>query len=193
MVSENIKVRRKAKRAVTTRICRETKCCRQTVSKWEQGISVPDADMLISLSEVFETPVSTLLGETVIETPAKPLRAIPEKIGGHQFAACKTEKCQRKNTFLDADLILCSHSSSCSRLVFSEKPLSGVGFKQSRIYCSRNGVSRIGMAVFQNSAGYLNCCIGRRFRDTKESVKPFYSNFMLCKNSRLCFRAAVSL
>lgn len=131
MVSESIKVRRKAKRAVTTRICRETKCCRQTVSKWEQGISVPDADMLISLSEVFETPVSTLLGETVIETPAKPLRAIPEKIGGHQFAACKTEKCQRKNTFLDADLILCSHSSSCSRLVFSEKPLSGVGFKQS--------------------------------------------------------------
>ena len=43
----------------------------QTVSKWEQGLSVPDSDMLISLSEVLETPVSVLLGETVIETEEK--------------------------------------------------------------------------------------------------------------------------
>ena len=42
-----------------------------TVSKWEQGLSVPDSDMLISLSEVLETPVSVLLGETVIETEEK--------------------------------------------------------------------------------------------------------------------------
>ena len=49
---------------------------RQTVSKWEQGLSVPDSDMLISLSEVLETPVSTLLGETVIETEADTLKAI---------------------------------------------------------------------------------------------------------------------
>lgn len=131
MLSENIKVMRKAKELSQQELAEKLNVVRQTVSKWEQGLSVPDADMLLTLSEVFETPVSTLLGETVIETPAKPLRAIPEKIGGHQFAACKTEKCQRKNTFLDADLILCSHSSSCSRLVFSEKPLSGVGFKQS--------------------------------------------------------------
>lgn len=33
---------------------------RQTISKWEQGLSVPDADMLISISEIFETSVSTL-------------------------------------------------------------------------------------------------------------------------------------
>ncbi len=31
-------------------------------------MSVPDSDMLIAISEVLETPVSTLLGETVIET-----------------------------------------------------------------------------------------------------------------------------
>ena len=43
---------------------------RQTISKWEQGLSVPDADMLISISEIFETPVSTLLGENIIETKA---------------------------------------------------------------------------------------------------------------------------
>ena len=43
-------------------------------------MSVPDSDMLISISEVLETPVSTLLGETVIETEADTLKAISEKL-----------------------------------------------------------------------------------------------------------------
>ena len=53
---------------------------RQTISKWEQGLSVPDSDMLISISEVLETPVSTLLGETISESKADDLRAISEKL-----------------------------------------------------------------------------------------------------------------
>ena len=36
--------------------------------------------MLISISEVFETPVSTLLGEAVIESKADDLKAISEKL-----------------------------------------------------------------------------------------------------------------
>ena len=53
---------------------------RQTISKWEKGLSVPDSDMLISISEVFETPVSTLLGETVIESEVDDLKAVCEKL-----------------------------------------------------------------------------------------------------------------
>ena len=53
---------------------------RQTISKWEQGLSVPDSDMFISISEVLETPVSTLLGETISESKADDLRAISEKL-----------------------------------------------------------------------------------------------------------------
>lgn len=53
---------------------------RQTISKWEQGLSVPDSDMLISISEVLETPVSTLLGETVTEAEVDNLKAISEKL-----------------------------------------------------------------------------------------------------------------
>ena len=53
---------------------------RQTISKWEQGLSVPDSDMLISISEALETPVSTLLGESVIETKVDDLKAISEKL-----------------------------------------------------------------------------------------------------------------
>ena len=42
-----------------------------TVSKCEQGLSVPDAEMLISISEVFDTPVSTILGENIDEQEKK--------------------------------------------------------------------------------------------------------------------------
>ena len=43
-------------------------------------MSVPDSDMLISISKVLETPVSTLLGETVIKTEVDNLKAISEKL-----------------------------------------------------------------------------------------------------------------
>lgn len=41
---------------------------------------MPDSEMLIALSEAFETPVSTLLGEDVTETKADDLKAISEKL-----------------------------------------------------------------------------------------------------------------
>lgn len=57
-------------------------------------MSVPDSDMLISISEVLETPVSTLLGETVIETEVDNLKAISEKLEviNLQLAQRKTTK-----------------------------------------------------------------------------------------------------
>ena len=68
MLNENIKGIRKSKGLSQQELAVMLNVVRQTVSKWEQGLSVPDADMLISISEVFETPVSTLLGENVIES-----------------------------------------------------------------------------------------------------------------------------
>ena len=53
---------------------------RQTVSKWETGLSVPDSDLLIALSEALETPVSTLLGETVVESEADAVKALSGKL-----------------------------------------------------------------------------------------------------------------
>ena len=64
MLSENIKAIRKSKGLSQQELAIKLNVVRQTISKWEQGLSVPDSDMLISLSEVLETPVSTLLGET---------------------------------------------------------------------------------------------------------------------------------
>ena len=80
MLNENIKAIRKSKGLSQQELAVKLNVVRQTVSKWEQGLSVPDSDMLISISEVLETPVSTLLGETVIEAEVDSLKAISEKL-----------------------------------------------------------------------------------------------------------------
>ncbi len=80
MLNENMKAIRKSKGLSQEELAVRLNVVRQTISKWEQGLSVPDADMLISISEAFETPVSTLLGETVAEAKADDLRAISEKL-----------------------------------------------------------------------------------------------------------------
>lgn len=80
MLKENIKAIRKAKGLSQQELAVKLNVVRQTVSKWEQGLSVPDSDMLISISEALETPVSTLLGETVPETEVDTLKAISEKL-----------------------------------------------------------------------------------------------------------------
>ena len=80
MLKENIKAIRKSKGLSQQELAVKLNVVRQTVSKWETGLSVPDSDMLISISEVLETPVSTLLGETVIETEVEDLKAISEKL-----------------------------------------------------------------------------------------------------------------
>ena len=80
MLSENIKAIRKSKALSQEELAVKLNVVRQTVSKWENGLSVPDSDMLIYISEVLETPVSTLLGETVTEQKADDLKAISEKL-----------------------------------------------------------------------------------------------------------------
>ena len=80
MLSENIKAIRKAKGLSQQELAVKLNVVRQTVSKWEQGLSVPDSDILICISETLETPVSTLLGENVVEAEADDLKAISAKL-----------------------------------------------------------------------------------------------------------------
>lgn len=93
MLSENIKTIRKSKGLSQEELAIRLHVVRQTISKWEQGLSVPDSDMLISLSEVLETPVSTLLGESVVESKADDLKVISEKL-----EAINLQLAQRKIT-----------------------------------------------------------------------------------------------
>ena len=65
MLSENIKNLRKEKGMSQEELAEKLNVVRQTVSKWEQNLSVPDSEMLIRIAEVFDVSVSSLLGETV--------------------------------------------------------------------------------------------------------------------------------
>ena len=80
MLNENIKAIRKSKGLSQQDLADKLNVVRQTISKWEQGLSVPDSDLLIVLSEALETPVSTLLGETVAEIEADESKALSEKL-----------------------------------------------------------------------------------------------------------------
>lgn len=65
MLNETIKQLRKAKGLSQEELAAKLGVVRQTISKWEQGLSVPDSDILIKLADVLDTRVSVLLGENV--------------------------------------------------------------------------------------------------------------------------------
>lgn len=96
MLNENIKAIRKSKGLSQQDLATELNIVRQTISKWEQGLSVPDADMLISISKVLETPVSTLLGGTVGEAKANDLDEISEMLAAINLQLAKRKDMNRK-------------------------------------------------------------------------------------------------
>lgn len=80
MLKDNIKSIRKSRGLSQEELAIRLNVVRQTISKWEQGLSVPDSEMLISISEVLKTPISTLLGENISESKADDLKVISEKL-----------------------------------------------------------------------------------------------------------------
>lgn len=71
MFHENLKTMRKAKGYTQEDLAIKLNVVRQTVSKWEKGLSVPDADVLCKIADVLDTDVSTLLGEEIVEETDK--------------------------------------------------------------------------------------------------------------------------
>ena len=65
MLQDNLKALRKKKGVTQEELAARLNVVRQTVSKWEKGLSVPDAELLIRLAEALETPVSQLLGSKI--------------------------------------------------------------------------------------------------------------------------------
>lgn len=65
MFSENLKTLRKQKGFSQEELATRLHVVRQTISKWEKNISVPDADTLIRLAEILEVSVSELLGTKI--------------------------------------------------------------------------------------------------------------------------------
>ena len=68
MFSENLKTLRKQKGLTQETLAIKLHITRQTISKWEKGLSVPDAEQLVHLAEVLEVPITQLLGQKVADT-----------------------------------------------------------------------------------------------------------------------------
>lgn len=80
MLNENIKKLRKSKGLSQEELAIKLNVVRQTVSKWENGLSVPDSSMLIALADELDVSVGVLLGETVTEPMPDDLKTISEKL-----------------------------------------------------------------------------------------------------------------
>ena len=107
MLNENIKAVRQTKGLSQEELAIKLNVVRQTVSKWERGLSVPDSEMLISLSEVLETPVGVLLGEKVPEDTPNDLKVLSEKLEVINLQLAR-QKAARRKTFHWVFILLCA-------------------------------------------------------------------------------------
>ena len=80
MLSENIKTLRKTRGLSQEGLATKLNVVRQTVSKWEKGLSVPDSEMLIRIAEELDTSVNVLLGETVEMGDTTEIQALATKL-----------------------------------------------------------------------------------------------------------------
>lgn len=94
MFSHNLKTLRKQKGMSQEELAARLHVVRQTISKWEKGLSVPDSALLLQLGEVLEVSVATLLGENIPED--KDQNALAEQLARiSEELAIKNRRSQR--------------------------------------------------------------------------------------------------
>ena len=106
MLKDNIKAIRKSKGLSQEELAIKLNVVRQTISKWEQGLSDPDSEMLVSISEALETPVSTLLGEQISESKLDDLKVIAEKLEIVNLQLLQKKE-QKRKTIQGLLILLC--------------------------------------------------------------------------------------
>ncbi len=96
MLQENIRAFRQKKGMTQEELASRLHVVRQTVSKWEKGLSVPDAELLIRLAEVLEVSVAQLLGgEAETATEEKPDAMIEQLSRINEQLAIKNRRAKR--------------------------------------------------------------------------------------------------
>lgn len=94
MIQENLKVLRLKKGMSQEELAVRIHVVRQTVSKWEKGLSVPDAQTLIQIAQALEVPVSAFLGETIqAEKEEDTLQIMAKKL--EEINTCLAERSAR--------------------------------------------------------------------------------------------------
>lgn len=96
MLCDNLRKLRRAKGLSQEELAVKLNVVRQTISKWEQGSSVPDSEMLMRIAAELDTTVNVLLGDTVDAEESSDLKTIAAKLEvlNEQFA--KRNETRRK-------------------------------------------------------------------------------------------------
>lgn len=92
LIGENIKYYRKAKRISQEELAVKLNVVRQTVSKWENGLSVPDADVLVRMADLLGVSVSQLLGVETNNCSTIALSEELSKVNQQLAKKCQGEK-----------------------------------------------------------------------------------------------------
>lgn len=80
MFQNNLKTLRMKKGLSQGELAVRLNVVRQTVSKWEKGISVPDAETLIKLADILDSSVNDLLGPNVAQEDSNNTDIIAEQL-----------------------------------------------------------------------------------------------------------------
>lgn len=100
MLADNLKNQRKVKGLSQEELAIKVGVVRQTISKWEKGLSVPDSEMLIEIAEALDISVNVLLGETVLAEETQKensdLKAISSKLEVLNEQLAKKQERNRK-------------------------------------------------------------------------------------------------
>lgn len=110
MLCENLRRARKSRGLSQAELATELSVVRQTISKWEKGLSMPDYERLVRLSEVLEVPMDILLGDGTIpkkQDGMDQLERLERKIEQER------EHRQRQQHRLSIILLLCGGAMLC--------------------------------------------------------------------------------
>lgn len=105
MLNENIKKYRKQKGWSQEDLATQLHVVRQTISKWEKGLSVPDAEQLIQMATLLDVSVGTLLDVQEIDPRTASLAEELEKVNAelaqhHRQTALSEAANQKRNLLL---------------------------------------------------------------------------------------------
>lgn len=124
MINEQIRHCRRAKGMSQEELAVKLNVVRQTVSKWESGRSVPDADLLIRMAEVLDVSVSTLLGmETGSSTDlnvSEELERLHEQLAEKTRREGQVRQAGRKRGLL----LCCSIAAMLTALIVENESIS---------------------------------------------------------------------
>lgn len=91
MLASNIKTLRQNKGWSQQDLADQIHVVRQTISKWESGLSVPDASLLIDLANVLDVSVADLLGETIDKSDKTDIHVLSEKLEAINLTLAKQQ------------------------------------------------------------------------------------------------------